>query len=84
MRPALDTVLEVLERQPAPPRLLNAKVDRELEGICLKCLEKDPRHRYPSALALANFSSVEAVAITVAPSSLAICTAALPTPLPAA
>jgi serine/threonine-protein kinase len=49
----LDTVMQVLDRQPAPPRLLNASVDRDLEIMALKCLEKDPRRRYPSAGALA-------------------------------
>src|SRR5205814_1495838 len=44
----------LLDSEPRPPRLLNPKIDRELSTICLKCLEKDPRRRYSSALALAE------------------------------
>src|SRR5215813_7976278 len=44
----------VLETQPRQPRLYNAKVDRDLETICLKCLEKEPARRYASAQSLAE------------------------------
>jgi serine/threonine protein kinase/tetratricopeptide (TPR) repeat protein len=49
-----ETVRLVLETNPQRPRLWNSKIDRELETICLKCLEKDPQLRYHSALALAE------------------------------
>src|SRR5437660_3151127 len=49
-----ETVKLLLETEPRPPRQLNPKVDRDLSTICLKCLEKDPKRRYSSALALAE------------------------------
>src|SRR6266478_3595696 len=49
-----ETIRLLLNTEPRQPRLLNPKVDRELSTICLKCLEKDPKRRYASALALAE------------------------------
>src|SRR5438094_1285232 len=49
-----ETIRLLLEREPRPPRSLNPKIDRDLSAICLKCLEKDPKRRYSSALALAE------------------------------
>src|SRR4029077_8175746 len=47
-----ETIRLLLNTEPRKPRALNRKIDRELSTICLKCLEKDPKRRYSSALAL--------------------------------
>src|SRR5437870_10337078 len=49
-----ETIKLLLDIEPRQPRLLNPKIDRDLSTICLKCLEKDPKRRYSSALALAE------------------------------
>src|SRR5437667_1861196 len=49
-----ETIRLLLNTEPWQPRLLNPKIDRDLSTICLKCLEKDPKRRYSSALALAE------------------------------
>jgi len=49
-----QTIKLLLDTEPRQPRLWNPKIDRDLSTICLKCLEKDPKRRYSSALALAE------------------------------
>src|SRR5262245_14247235 len=49
-----ETIKLLLESQPRPPRLWNSKIDRDLSTICLKCLERDPKRRYSSALEFAE------------------------------
>jgi serine/threonine protein kinase len=51
---ALQTMRRIREEEPASPRRLQTAIPRDLETICLKCLYKDPRRRYASALALAE------------------------------
>src|SRR5262249_46888428 len=49
----LDTLQQVTAVAPVPPRRLRPKTPRDLETVCLKCLEKDPARRYGSAGELA-------------------------------
>jgi tetratricopeptide (TPR) repeat protein len=50
----LDTLNAVRSQEPVPPSRLQPKLPRDLEVICLKCLQKEPRKRYGSALELAE------------------------------
>jgi hypothetical protein len=50
----LDTLLQVMEHTPTPPQVLNPAVPRDLQTVCLKCLEKEPNRRYAGAAELAD------------------------------
>src|SRR5262249_3515139 len=50
----VETMRQVVENDPVPPRLLNGAVPRDLETICLKCLEKQPKRRLATALRVAG------------------------------
>jgi len=51
---AFETIRLVVDAAPERPSVVNSRIGRDLETICLKCLEKDPQRRYDSAAALAN------------------------------
>jgi serine/threonine-protein kinase len=51
---AVETERQLLTREPVRPSQLNARVPRDLETICMKCLQKEPQHRYGNALELAD------------------------------
>jgi hypothetical protein len=50
----VDVILKVATEEPVPPRRIEPGVPRDLEAVCLKCLQKDPGRRYASAQALAD------------------------------
>jgi eukaryotic-like serine/threonine-protein kinase len=49
-----ETIRYIRNREPVPPRRLQPRVPRDLESICMKCLRKEPRKRYPNAGELAD------------------------------
>jgi WD40 repeat protein len=49
-----ETMRQVIDEEPVSPRLLNPSVPKDLDTVCLKCLEKTPERRYSSAQELAN------------------------------
>jgi hypothetical protein len=51
---SLETLRQILDDEPVPPRRLQPRVPRDLETICLKCLHKEPHRRYAMALELAE------------------------------
>jgi eukaryotic-like serine/threonine-protein kinase len=51
---SMETIRQVLDEEPRRPSIFNPRVDRDLETICLKCLEKQPSRRYGSAEAFVD------------------------------
>ena len=50
----IDTVMQVVNQEPVSPRKLNPKIPKDLETVCLKCLEKTADRRFPSARELSD------------------------------
>ena len=50
----MSVLMKVMNEEPKSPRSIDNKIDRTLEVVCLKCLERDPAKRYTSAAALAD------------------------------
>src|SRR5437870_7569013 len=50
----LETIMQVMEKEPPSPRAFKPGLNRDLETICLTCLAKDPQRRYRTALRLAE------------------------------
>jgi eukaryotic-like serine/threonine-protein kinase len=50
----MDTLLQVIQREPVSPREINPLVDRDLETLCLRCLQKQESQRLPTAQALSD------------------------------
>jgi serine/threonine protein kinase/predicted Zn-dependent protease len=50
----LETLEQVRSQEPVPPSRLQPKIPRDIETICLKCLQKDPKRRYATTIALAE------------------------------
>ena len=69
----VQLLMKVVSEDVTPPSRLNKRIDRSLELICLKCLERDPQSRYSSAAALASDleSWLEGRRISVRPPSMA-------------
>jgi serine/threonine protein kinase len=69
---AVSVLRRVVDEAPAPPHEINANAPPELQAICLKCLEKDPARRYPSAAelgeALARWEARQGSGTSPAPS----------------
>lgn len=51
---SVDTLLQVIEQEPVSPRRLNTSIPKDIDSVCLKCLEKKPSSRYASAAELAE------------------------------